>query len=127
MSKSGEASRVSADSLDSLPFERYELPAESVIEGDPQVDVAPIWQSADDRIIVSTARFSSGTLDYAQTADELIYVVAGRMLVDDGSGKWVECSAGSLVRLSAGTTFRKQISDNYEEISIMYSDSPVVM
>lgn len=118
---------VSVSSLDSLSHERYELPAEAVVAGDPKVDIATIWQSADESVVLSTARFSSGSLDYAQTADELIYVVAGRMLVDDGSGEWVECPTGSLVRLSAGTTFRKQFSDDYTEISIMHSDAPVVM
>jgi uncharacterized cupin superfamily protein len=127
MIENGWVGRVSVNSLESLSFERYELPAESVVEGDPEVDIAPLWQSADDRIVVSAARFSSGTLDYSQTADELIYIVSGQMLVDDGSGEWVECGAGSVVRLTSGTTFRKQFSDDYAEISIMYSDAPVIM
>lgn len=113
--------------LDEHEFVRYDLPPESIVAGEPVVDVAVFWESPDARTVVSSARFSTGTLTYTQTADEVIYVTAGRMVIVSDDGTEVVASAGSVVTLGRGHTYRKDITEDYEEISVMCSDAPVVM
>jgi uncharacterized cupin superfamily protein len=109
-------------------FERYEIPAEDIIEGNPYSEVAGHFQSPDGSLVAGVARIGVGKYKYRQTADEINYVTKGRMLItSDGDDRTIECVAGSMTRLDKGTVYTKTVLEPYEEAYVMFNDSAVQM
>jgi uncharacterized cupin superfamily protein len=109
-------------------FEAFELPADDIIEGDPRCEVAVHFQTPDGSQMVGVSRFGTGKYRYRQTADEVNYVTRGRMLItsDQEEGE-IECTPGSVTRLSKGAVYTKTVTEPYEEIYIMLDDAGVQM
>lgn len=109
-------------------FERFEIPAEDIIEGKPYAEVAIYHETPDGSLMVAAARIGVGTYLYRQTADEINYVTAGRMLItSDRDDTEIECVTGSVTRLDKGATYTKTVVEPYEEVSVMFSDTAVEM
>lgn len=109
-------------------FEKFAIPAEDIIEGNPYSEVATHFQSPDGTLIAGVARIGTGKYRYRQTADEINYVTKGRMLItSDGDDQTIECVAGSMTRLDKGTVYTKTVLEPYEEAYVMFNDSAVQM
>jgi len=109
-------------------YERFDIPAEDILEGSPYAEVAVYHEAADGAVLVAAARISAGKYRYRQTADEINYVTAGRMLISsDRDDTTIECVPGSVTRLDKGAVYTKTVLEPYEEISVMFSDSTVQM
>ncbi len=109
-------------------YERFDIPAEDIIEGDPWAEVAVLYTTDDGSVLVASARIGVGKYVYRQTADEVNYVTAGRMLITSAAdGTEIECVPGSVTRLDKGTTYTKTVIELYEEVSVMLSPSGVQM
>jgi len=111
-----------------VEFERYEIPAEDIIEGAPYAEVASYFESPDGGTLIAAARIGEGKYRYRQTADEINYVLAGRMIIEsERTGERIECGPGSVTRLNAGDTYGKTVLEAYEEVAVMTSSSGVQM
>lgn len=109
-------------------FQPFELPAGDIVAGDPRTEVAVVHQAADGSVLVGFSRFTEGTYRYRQTANEINYVTAGRMIItSDQDDRPIECTAGSVTRLDKGVTYTKTIVEPYEEMFVMLSDVGVEM
>lgn len=109
-------------------FEVYELPADSIIAGEPKTKVATLHQTEDGSVLAGISRFTEGTYRYTQTADEINYVTTGRMIItSDQDDQKIECLPGSITRLDKGVTYTKTIVEPYEEIFVMIESSGVQM
>lgn len=109
-------------------FERYEIPAEDIIEGNPFSEVAVHFQSPDGSLVAGVARIATGKYLYRQTAAEINYVTKGRMLItSDSDDRTIECVAGSVTRLDKGPIYTKTVLEPYEEVYVMFNDSAVQM
>jgi uncharacterized cupin superfamily protein len=109
-------------------FEVFELPADDILEGDPRTEVAVHHEAADGSVLVGVSRFTEGKYRYRQTADEINYVTAGRMIiVSDQDDQQIECLPGSVTRLDKGVVYTKTILEPYEEIFVMLNDTGVQM
>lgn len=109
-------------------YERFDIPDEDIIEGDPWAEVAVHYTTDDGSVLVAAARIGVGKYVYRQTADEINYVTAGRMIITSGAdGTEIECIPGSVTRLDKGTTYTKTVLEPYEEISVMLSPGGVQM
>ncbi|WP_344611039.1 hypothetical protein [Dactylosporangium salmoneum] len=62
-------------------FQNFELPAEDILEGNPRTEVAVHYQKPDGSVMVGVSRFTEGKYRYRQTADEINYVTAGKMII----------------------------------------------
>ncbi len=109
-------------------FQPFDLPAQDIVAGDPRTEVAVLHQAADGSVLVGFSRFTEGTYRYHQTANEINYVTAGRMIItSDQDDRTIECTAGSVTRLDKGVTYTKTIVEPYEEMFVMLSDAGVEM
>lgn len=109
-------------------FERFEIPAEDIIDGTPFSEVAVHHQSPDGTLLAGVARIGVGKYVYRQTADEINYVTKGRMLITvEGDDRTIECVAGSMTRLDKGAVYTKTVLEPYEEVYVMFNDSAVQM
>jgi uncharacterized cupin superfamily protein len=109
-------------------FEKFEIPAEDVIDGNPYSEVAVHFQSPDGSLLAGVARIGTGKYVYRQTADEINYVTKGRMLITaEGDDRTIECLAGSMTRLDKGAVYTKTVLEPYEEAYVMFNDSAVQM
>jgi uncharacterized cupin superfamily protein len=107
-------------------FETLELPAEDILKGNPTVKFATLHEAADGSVFVGVARLTPGTVRYEQAADEFDYVVSGRLIIrSDRDDRAIECTPGSVTRLSKGVTYFKEILEPYEEIFVMLSPDGV--
>lgn len=109
-------------------YERFEIPAADIIAGDPWAEVAVHYMSEDGSVLVAAARIGVGKYVYRQTADEINYVTAGRMIIMSAAdGTEIECTPGSVTRLDKGTTYTKTVIEPYEEVSVMLCPGGVQM
>lgn len=109
-------------------FENFELPPDDIIEGNPRTEVAVHHQSQDGSVMAGVSRFSEGKFRYRQTADEINYVTAGRMIItSDRDDQEIVCTAGSVTRLDKGVVYTKTVVEPYEEIYVMLAEGGVQM
>lgn len=131
MSEAGDAiamSYMQTYRIADAAFEPFDLPADDIVAGDPRTQVAVLHQAEDGSVLVGVSRFTEGTYRYRQTADEINYVTAGRMVItSDQDDHTIECTAGSVTRLDKGVTYTKTIVEPYEEIFVMLNDNGVHM
>lgn len=124
----GEAAFLASYRDTDAQYQRFEIPAEDIIEGTPYAEVAVFHESADGSVLVAAARIGVGKYLYRQTADEINYVTAGRMLISsDRDDTVVECVPGSVTRLNKGAIYTKTVLEPYEEVAVMFSDTGVQM
>ena len=96
---------VSQAKLDAFP-----VPADWIIEGDPQGSAAILWKSADGRQCNGIWECTPGTFDWIHT-DETAMLVAGRVTVTPEGGEPFEIAAGDVVFFPEGTKTRWQVHE----------------
>jgi len=97
--------KVSQAKLDPFP-----VPAEWILEGDPQGSAAILWKSADGKQCNGIWECTPGTFDWIHT-DETATLVAGRVTVTPEGGEPFEISAGDVVFFPEGTKTRWQVHE----------------
>jgi uncharacterized cupin superfamily protein len=96
---------VSEASLDPMP-----IPADWVIEGDPQASAAILWMSADHKNCNGIWECTPGTFKWTHT-DETATLVKGRVTVTPEGGEPMEITAGDVVFFPEGTTSRWEVHE----------------
>ena len=88
----------------------FPVPADWIIEGDPQGSAAILWKSADGKQCNGIWECTPGTFDWIHT-DETATLVAGRVTVTPEGGEPFEISAGDVVFFPEGTKTRWQVHE----------------
>jgi uncharacterized cupin superfamily protein len=88
---------VADASLDPFP-----VPAEWVIEGDPQGSAVILWRSEDGKQCMGIWECTPGLFNWTHT-DETATIVKGRVTVNLDGGKTLELAAGDVAFFPEGT------------------------
>jgi uncharacterized cupin superfamily protein len=97
--------KVSEARLDPFP-----VPAEWVIEGDPQGSATILWRSDDGKQCNGIWECTPGTFNWIHT-DETATLVAGRVTVTLEGGEAMEIEAGDVVFFPEGTKSRWEVHE----------------
>ena len=97
--------KVSDAHLEPMP-----IPAEWVIEGDPQASATLLWKSADGKQANGIWECTPGMFNWIHT-DETATLVTGRVTVTPEGGEPIEVSAGDVVFFPEGTKTRWQVHE----------------
>jgi uncharacterized cupin superfamily protein len=97
--------RVSEARLEPMP-----IPAEWVLEGDPQASAVLLWRSADGKQANGIWECTPGTFNWVHT-DETATLVAGRVTVTPEGGEPIEIQAGDVVFFPEGTKTQWQVHE----------------
>lgn len=89
---------VADASLDPFP-----VPAEWVIEGEPQGSAVILWKSEDGKQCMGIWECTPGLFNWTHT-DETATIVKGRVTVSLDGGKTLELAAGDVAFFPEGTT-----------------------
>jgi uncharacterized cupin superfamily protein len=96
---------VAEASLDPFP-----VPAEWVIEGEPEGSAVILWKSADNKNCMGIWECTPGLFDWTHT-DETATITKGRVTVSLEDGRTLELSAGDVVFFPDGTTSRWHVHE----------------
>ena len=96
---------VSEAKLDPFP-----VPAEWVIEGNPQGSAVILWKSADGKQCNGIWECTPGTFNWIHT-DETATLVSGRVTVTPEGGEPFEIAAGDVVFFPEGTKTRWEVHE----------------
>ena len=88
----------------------FPVPADWIIEGDPQGSAVILWKSADGKQCNGIWECTPGTFDWIHT-DETATLVAGRVTVTPEGGGPLEIAAGDVVFFPEGTKTRWQVHE----------------
>ncbi|MCY3923488.1 MAG: cupin domain-containing protein [Chloroflexi bacterium] len=97
--------RANEAKLDPMP-----IPAEWVLEGDPQASGTLLWKSADGRQANGIWECTPGTFEWTHT-DETATVVAGRATVTPEAEAPMEVAAGDIAFFPEGAKTRWQVHE----------------
>lgn len=97
--------RVAEARLEPMP-----IPAEWVIEGDPQASGVILWKSPDGKHCMGIWECTSGTFDWTHT-DETATIVLGRVTVTPAGGEPMELAPGDVAFFPEGTKSRWQVHE----------------
>lgn len=88
----------------------FPVPAEWVIEGDPQGSAVILWRSADGKQCMGVWECSPGLFDWTHT-DETATIVQGRVTVTLEGGKTIELAPGDAAFFPEGAKSRWQVHE----------------
>jgi uncharacterized cupin superfamily protein len=91
-------------------LEPFPVPAEWVIEGNPEGRAAILWRSEDGKHANGIWECTPGTFSWTHT-DETATLVTGRVTVTLPGGEAIELAAGDLAFFPEGMTTRWQIHE----------------
>jgi uncharacterized cupin superfamily protein len=91
-------------------LEPMPIPAEWVLEGDPQAAGVILWKSADGKHCMGIWECSPGTFDWTHT-DETATIAQGRATVTPEGGEPMELGAGDVAFFPEGTKSRWQVHE----------------
>ncbi len=85
---------------------------------------AVLYQSEDKTRLAGSFK-ESGTHTMVMPFDEFIYVVEGSTKIDVQGGESIEMAAGDCCYLRQGLSVTFQHSDDFHDVTVLISDSPI--
>lgn len=79
------------------------MPA-NVMSGRPEISIAKQFASADGKFETGLRQHSMGSWKQTQGADEFVFVLQGKFMLSDDSGRIMELAAGDAAAIPAGFT-----------------------
>lgn len=91
-------------------LDAFPIPAEWIVEGNPEATAMLLWRSADGKNANGIWQCTPGTFNWTHT-DETATIVAGRATVTPEGGQPIELSAGDLACFTEGMKTRWQVHE----------------
>ncbi len=106
-------------------LDAWPIPAEQVLDGDPQARGALLRQSTDKRLANGVWECTPGSFLWDYTWDETIFVREGAFTITDQNGATTSVGSGDLIFVPSGTQSTWEITETVRKFFHFRSDTPV--
>ena len=110
---------------DEVKLEGFEMPADTVIDGNPNPSLAVMWRSDDRRKVMGIYECTPGKFRYVMPADEMAYILKGRARCTPEGGESFELTPGDVVVFSSGQVCEWEITETFRDVWQLTSDKPI--
>jgi uncharacterized protein len=110
MSTQATAAGVQRASVSTAQLDPWPIPADQIVDGDPQASGTIIWRSEDGTLASGIWECTPGTFDWNH-ADETLCLVSGRVTVTPEGGEAFDIVPGDTVFFPEGTRTRWNVTE----------------
>lgn len=110
---------------DDVEMVQDDVPAEYVLEGNPEWWTGIAWASSDRRTVAGCFRGTPGRFLYEPPADETTFVRAGHVVITAQDGTREEFRAGDVMSIKAGARLEFDVRETLEDTWVWSSPDPI--
>jgi uncharacterized cupin superfamily protein len=114
--------RIRADEIDREPME---LDPETVLEGDPDWQMAIFWRNPDNTALAGSFRSTPGRFTYVSTATEFITLLEGHVVITGPDGTSIEARAGDFIVAEGGKAYEYDVRETMVDFVVVTGPDPI--